>query len=515
MNRHTSILLLAALYHESGRYAVQQGQTLAHAVGQPRPAFTEFADLPHDALCGRMLTAELLLRTHDIRSLDSMMNVPQVEPDVDALARAIHQAERGAIRRGLVVVKLNPPRPWIPFEELPEAAQNGRRHQARYFLSRFKVHPRSTLRAATNLDDFARARASFLASPHGQAANGSQLRWTGTPAEVELLLADLEEATGAAMSTPAGAVASALAEDAATPPNYRGMWVGVMLYEDERGGGFAAEGVGGFTDPATGMWIETVTESRMGPWKTEGEDLAPTARAASAQLDKLCLQHADAVDEVWRVHGDAVRAAIADEDAAAGVEAAVLAWADRWRGAGMRYVRDFDRRATTEVLPDPNGGPDDPAGDDRTATHIAEVATAQDLLAAALAAAVKCDVHGYSAMLQQVARASLEGLRGLMPSAIEQQARELIALHMPGEPPTALLRLAMGQAHVREAVDLLERVLQATATAESHRPLLWELDPELSGMVQGWKQGLDSCSGALATAVRRYVDLAYARVRAM
>ena len=73
--------------------------------------------------------------------------------------------------------------------------------------------------------------------------------------------------------------------------------------------------------------------------------------AADVDAGALCLQHADAVDEVWRVHGDAVRAAIADEDAAAGVEAAVLAWADRWRGSYTAACADtHEHGASAELL---------------------------------------------------------------------------------------------------------------------------------------------------------------------
>mgnify|MGYP003425448851 CR=1 FL=1 len=43
------------------------------------------------------------------------------------------------ITTSALVVKLNPPRPWIPFEELPEPAQAGRRRQAVFFLARFTV----------------------------------------------------------------------------------------------------------------------------------------------------------------------------------------------------------------------------------------------------------------------------------------------------------------------------------------------------------------------------------------
>ena len=622
MNVNTSILLLAALYHESVRHAVAQGQTVAHTVGSARP-FTEFADLPVDAMRGRLLTAELLLRTLDLQPLRPMGDAAEVEPHVDALAQAIHRAERGAVRRGLVVVKLDPPRPWLPFDKLPEAAQNGRRHQARFFLSRFAVRPKQ----GDPLQDFHEARARCVAGPAFDAARATclltgggepSLRWTGTPAEIELLFSAIEEMTGGAWWC--------MPLDSAGKPSAGcvGMWQSARLYEDERGGGFAAEGVGGFTDPATGLWIEAA--SKMGPWKgadchqrptrsrwarygrrthfrprlsnsqhaprcrSARADLVRMLRAAQAERDDLVTQRLLLEDERDTL-SRALRQAAEDSGALTqraareaasltgllkglqtdrdGVVDLLLSILRRYvlPGAGARaaqntptpkvsaratfdgVARSLDRLADllpsestpgessagptehtrlgrrrgeqmlalaglltnaprVEVISDPNGGPPDIEGDDRTATSLAEVARAQDLLAAAASAASKCDANGYGAMLQQVAGKSLEVLRGLVPSAIEQQARELIALRTEVEPPTALLRLGMAQAHVREAVDLLVRVLQQRATAESHQNVLWELDPELSGMVHGWQAGLDSCSDALATAVRRYVDLA-------
>lgn len=139
-------LILAALYHESGRASVAAGDTLAHTAGQAKP-FTEFYDLSEDARDGRLLTAmNLEQRVRFVGfafPLQPTMNEPadqaQHDADVRRFARLIHDAEREAIELGKVVVKLNPPRPWIPFDELPEPAQAGRRRQAAFFLARFNV----------------------------------------------------------------------------------------------------------------------------------------------------------------------------------------------------------------------------------------------------------------------------------------------------------------------------------------------------------------------------------------
>ncbi len=132
--RDSAICLLAAVYHESCRPSVAAGDTLAHTVGQARP-FTEFPQLSDEARRGRELTAENLLGRFGFSTGSSMM----IQPWVDDLAQAIHECEREAVELGLVVVKLNPPRPWIPFADLPEPAQEGRRGQARYLLERFRI----------------------------------------------------------------------------------------------------------------------------------------------------------------------------------------------------------------------------------------------------------------------------------------------------------------------------------------------------------------------------------------
>lgn len=128
------ITLLAAIYHDSGRPSVASGHTLAHAFGQARP-FTEFNGLSFDARRGRELTAARLLERFEFCNFER--SAPAI--DAEVLARGIHEAEREAVDRGWTVVKLDPPRPWIPFDDLPEQAQEGRRNQARYFLERFIV----------------------------------------------------------------------------------------------------------------------------------------------------------------------------------------------------------------------------------------------------------------------------------------------------------------------------------------------------------------------------------------
>lgn len=130
------IPLLAALYHESSRPSVAAGDTLAHAVRQARP-FTQWGDLRVAAQRGRELTAQHLLAQFDFRV---RRGIGRASDDaVEHLAQAIHEAERDAVERGWTVVKLDPPRPWMPWAELPAPAQEGRRRQARYLLERFDV----------------------------------------------------------------------------------------------------------------------------------------------------------------------------------------------------------------------------------------------------------------------------------------------------------------------------------------------------------------------------------------
>lgn len=136
-----SAIILAALYHESGRTSVAAGDTLAHSAGQAKP-FTEFGHLSAEAREGRLMTAANLERRVRFSPEWPPTYVPgdgTYEDRVDELAHIIHEAERDAIEAGKVVVKLNPPRPWIPFEQLPDVAQAGRRRQAGFFLDRFIV----------------------------------------------------------------------------------------------------------------------------------------------------------------------------------------------------------------------------------------------------------------------------------------------------------------------------------------------------------------------------------------
>ncbi len=137
MNNHTMLsTLIAVLYHESGRVSVQTGATLAHSVGQAKP-FTEWADLRQEARMGREMTAKELLRRFEFAPVPA--GLEPTTPAIDNLAEAIHECERIAIARGWTVIVLDPPRPWIPFADLPEVAKTGRRNQAKFFLSRFDV----------------------------------------------------------------------------------------------------------------------------------------------------------------------------------------------------------------------------------------------------------------------------------------------------------------------------------------------------------------------------------------
>lgn len=138
MTPATAITILAVLLHESGRPSVEQGATLAHSMGQGRP-FTEYSDISPEARQGRELTAKHLLMRLDVKSTTGA----PTQASVERLAQVIHECEAPAIERGWVVVKLDPPRAWIPFKDLPGQAKTGRRNQARFLLSRFDVFPDS------------------------------------------------------------------------------------------------------------------------------------------------------------------------------------------------------------------------------------------------------------------------------------------------------------------------------------------------------------------------------------
>ncbi len=135
------VLHLAFHLHESGRASVKAGETLAHAVQSPqvRP-FVEWSDLPPEVIVGRTMTAARMLGVFDV-----IHHAPDAAYDdindqmVSELAAAIHEAERAAIDGGYVLVKLH--RPWIPYAELPEQAQAGRRRQAFYLLQRYRFNP--------------------------------------------------------------------------------------------------------------------------------------------------------------------------------------------------------------------------------------------------------------------------------------------------------------------------------------------------------------------------------------
>lgn len=156
-----AVLLFAILYHESCRHPVLAGTTLAHSVGQSRP-FTEFADLRPEAMAGRIMTASTILERFDVPGVQRWMRHADVadntnyspdadiareglRADIENLAIAIHDAERGAVEKGWAAVALDPPRPWIIFSELPSLAQEGRRSQARFLLARIVFAPKRRL----------------------------------------------------------------------------------------------------------------------------------------------------------------------------------------------------------------------------------------------------------------------------------------------------------------------------------------------------------------------------------
>lgn len=128
------VLILAMQIHESGRAPVGAGQTLAHAVQSPqvRP-FVEWTDLPPRVVAGRTMTAANILEVFEVAPVE----FKRAPPDgmLEALAQAIHTAERAAVDAGFVLVRLN--RPWVEFADLPEAARAGRMRQAEHLLQRF------------------------------------------------------------------------------------------------------------------------------------------------------------------------------------------------------------------------------------------------------------------------------------------------------------------------------------------------------------------------------------------
>lgn len=137
--RATAIYVLAVLYHESERAPVAAGETLAAAERLAALPFVEWGDLPAHVQRGRRMTAEQLLARFSVGAPFPDLGAQPV--GVEDLAAAIHEAERPAVEQGLVLRNLG--RPWIPFDQLPAPAQDGRRRQARYLLGRAFIAPRS------------------------------------------------------------------------------------------------------------------------------------------------------------------------------------------------------------------------------------------------------------------------------------------------------------------------------------------------------------------------------------
>lgn len=135
MNDSTLPLLLAILYHESGRASVATGETMAHTVepAKTRP-FVEWPDLPDHVKQGRRLTACQLLERFHVG--DPFPDLGSGET-VESFAEAIHEAERPAVEQGLVLVKID--RSWTDYADLPEPAKAGRRRQATFLLARLFV----------------------------------------------------------------------------------------------------------------------------------------------------------------------------------------------------------------------------------------------------------------------------------------------------------------------------------------------------------------------------------------
>ena len=60
--------------------------------------------------------------------------------DVETLAKELHMAGKEAVERGLVVNKS--PGPFLLWDEITEAAREGRRVQASYLLGKFAISER-------------------------------------------------------------------------------------------------------------------------------------------------------------------------------------------------------------------------------------------------------------------------------------------------------------------------------------------------------------------------------------
>lgn len=135
---HTEVYLLAVLLHESCRRSVAEGKTLAATCGV-HVDFAEWPDLHPRVHHGRRLTARGLLQRFEIgEPLPDLGTDPVGDRD---LAIAITECERAAVEAGDVQVMLA--KPWTTFDDLPEAAREGRLMQARYLKERAFFMPRA------------------------------------------------------------------------------------------------------------------------------------------------------------------------------------------------------------------------------------------------------------------------------------------------------------------------------------------------------------------------------------
>lgn len=112
---------VAKLLHESGRPAAKAGQSVSGVT-----AFVGWSDLTCVVRAGRLWSARNLMNAAFVG--DAPAPAGSTVLSREAVARAIHLAERTAIDRGWV---LNPTgKPWIEFDDLGEAARAGRMRQA-------------------------------------------------------------------------------------------------------------------------------------------------------------------------------------------------------------------------------------------------------------------------------------------------------------------------------------------------------------------------------------------------
>lgn len=112
---------VAKLLHESGRPAAKAGQSVSGVT-----AFVGWSDLTCVVRAGRLWSARNLMNAAFVG--DAPAPAGSTVLCKEAVARAIHLAERETIDRGWV---LNPTgKPWIEFDDLGEAARAGRMRQA-------------------------------------------------------------------------------------------------------------------------------------------------------------------------------------------------------------------------------------------------------------------------------------------------------------------------------------------------------------------------------------------------